>query len=249
MLKRLLSLALLLYGFSNFGQVVNGIVYDAEARVAGVQVLNITKKIATGTDDKGEFSLKANVSDTLSFQSIFYKPIFVIVKEDYFESTYVFELEKMINDLDAVNIKSKPKAKLFGKEAFNANLKEIIAIDKKKDPQKYTPAPKYGLDFIQVAKMIGKLFKSKKKPPPNTLNYKQYQLLFKDNNFFTKKLLTEDLQVPERYHSLFFEFLETKAIPETKLNYDKRLLLLNDFTMYSQEFLIIVEMAEEQVKD
>lgn len=230
-------------------QDIRGIVYDAEARVEGVNVLNVTQKIVTVTDEKGEFVLKAKVRDTLSFQSVFYKPILVIVKPEYFEGTYVFELQKIVNELDAVNIKDKPKAKLFGEKAFNANLKDVIATDKKKEPIKYNAAPKYGLDFIQVANMIGKLFKKKREAVPNTLKYNQYKLLFAENNFFTTKMLTEDLKVPEQYHSLFFEFLEEKNIPETKLNYNKRLQLLDEFTMHSQEFLLIVEMAEDKVKN
>ncbi|GGI57874.1 hypothetical protein [Winogradskyella haliclonae] len=249
MYKNIYFIVIIFLSTLSFAQEINGIVYDAEARVKGVKVLNITEKILTATNDQGEFTLKANVNDTLTFQSVFYKPIMVIVIPDYFEGTYVFELQKIINELDPINIKDKPKAKLFGEKAFNANLKEVIAIDKKKEPQKYNAVPKYGLDFIQVAKLIGKLFKKKKKNIPNTLKYNQYKLLFAENNFFTKKMLTEDLKVPEKYHSLFYEFLEEKAIPESKLNYNMRLQLLNDFTMHSQEFLIIVEMAEEKVKD
>lgn len=248
MLKKLLFIFLLYASSLSFSQEINGIVYDAESRVQNVKVLNISQKILTKTNDKGEFLLKAKIGDTISFQSIFYKNIFSIVKADYFESIYVFELQKLINELDEVIIKNKPKAKLFGEAAFNANMKEIIAIDKKKEPQKYTAAPKYGLDFIQVAKLIGKLFKKKKVEIPNTLDYKQFELLFRKNNFFTKKLLTEDLNVPKKYHSLFYEFLEEKNISESKLNYDKRLELLDEFTLHSQEFLIIVEMAEEQAK-
>ncbi len=249
MLKNSLLIILFICSYTALAQDIRGIVYDAEARVEGVNVLNISQKIATVTDEKGEFLLKANVTDTLSFQSVFYKPIRVIVKPNYFEGTYVFELQKIINELDAVNIKDKPKAKLFGEKAFNANLKEVIATDKKKAPIKYNAVPEYGLDFIQVANMIGKLFKKKKKPVPNTLKYNQYKLLFAENNFFTTKMLTEDLKVPEQYHSLFFEFLEEKHIPETKLSYSKRLQLLDEFTMHSQEFLLIVEMAEDKVKN
>jgi len=247
--KILLLLFLLSISSFSFSQEIKGIVYDAESSVRGVKVLNITKQIVTATNDNGEFTLEADVSDTLSFQSVFYKSVLVVVKPEYFEGTYVFELQKIINELEAVKIKNKPKEKLFGEKAFNANLKAVLATDKKTAPQKYTPAPKYGLDFIRVAKFVGKLFKKNKKPIPNTLKYNQYKLLFAENNFFTKKMLTEDLKIPEQYHSLFFEFLEEKAISESKLNYDKRLQLLDDFTLHSQEFLIIVEMAEERVKD
>ena len=247
MSKIIAFLIFLSISVSASAQIINGIVYDTEARVNNIKVLNISKKTLTTTNDKGEFSLKAQVNDTLSFQSIFYKPIMVIVKKDYFNSTYVFEIEKLINELETVSVKSKPKELLFGENAFNANLKKIIVNDKKKDELlTYNDAPKYGVDFIRVAKMIGKLFKKKRKPIPNTLKYSQFELLFAENNFFTKKMLTNDLNIPEKYQYLFYDFLEAKEIPESKLNYNKRLLLLDDFTMHAQEFLIIIEMAEEQ---
>lgn len=248
MSKLLASFLFLSISASVSAQLIKGIVYDAEARVKNIKVLNITKKTITTTNTEGEFSLKASINDTLTFQSIFYKPIMVIVKEDYFKSTYVFELEKLVNELETVNVEGKPKELLFGEKAFNANLKKVIAADKKKDElQTYNNAPKYGVDFIQIARMIGKLFK--KKPAINTLKYSQFELLFSENNFFTIKMLREDLKILEKYQSLFYEFLESKAIPEDKLNYNKRLQLLNDFTLYAEEFLIIVEMAEEEVKD
>lgn len=248
MLRKTLLFLLLFAIYSSFGQNIKGIVYDDKARIEGVKVLNITQKIVTTTNAQGEFSIDAKVSDTLAFQSVFYKPILSIVKTEYFEGLYVFELQKIINELDEVKLKNKPKEKLFGEKAFNANLKEVISIDKKKESQKYVPAPKYGLDFVRVAKFIGKLIKKNKEQIPNTITYKQYETLFDGNNFFTKKLLTEDLKIPEKYHSLFYEFLEEKQILESELNYNKRLLLLNEFTMHAQEFLIIVEMAEEKAK-
>ena len=230
-------------------QEINGIVYDAEAVVKGVKVLNISKKILTTTNDSGEFKLKANVRDTLSFQSVFYKPIFVIVNEDYFEGTYVFELQKIINELEAVNIASKPKPLVFAEDKYNQSLDEIITKDKEDRDINVNGAPKYGMDFIAIAKLIGGLFKKKKNNIPNTLKYDQLKQLFEKNPFFSQTLLTNVLKIPERYHSLFFEFCETKNIPEYKLNYDSRLILLDDFNLYANEFKVIVEMAEEQTKE
>lgn len=249
MLKKGFLLFLYSITFSVTAQVVNGIVYDAESTVKGVKVLNITQKTVTGTNEIGEFSLKAKVSDTLFFESLFHEPNYAIVSEDYFKSTFVFELKKVVNELDEVYLKDKPKVKQFEGDVYNENMNKIIELDKKKEPQKYNAAPKYGLDFIQVFRMIGKLFKKKKTPEPNTLDYKQLKLLFETNNFFTKKLLTTDLKVPENYHSLFYEFCETKAIKENILDYTKRLELLNLFTLYSQEFLMVIEMSQVQQKN
>ncbi|RNC87026.1 MAG: hypothetical protein ED556_06275 [Winogradskyella sp.] len=249
MLRKLLFVLFTVsYSITN-AQAINAIVYDSEERVKGVKVLNITQKVLTVTNEQGEFTIKANPRDTLSFQSVFYKPIFVIVKEDYFEGTYVFELQKIINELEEVNIASKPKPVVFAKDKYNQSLNDIITKDKELRGVTANGASKYGVDFIRIAKMIGKLFKKKTQDIPNTLKYDQLKRLFETNPFFTQALLTNELKVPEQYHSLYYEFCETKNILESKLNYNTRLILLDDFTLYASEFMVIVEMAEEQAKD
>lgn len=249
MRKQLLFLLLFITSSTIAAQIVNGIVYDAESTIKGVKVLNVTQKTVTATNGSGEFSLKAKVTDTIYFESLFHEPKFAIVTKDYFESTFVFEMTTIVNELDEVFIKDKPKAKQFEGEAYNENMNKIIALDKKAEPQKYNATPKYGLDFIQVFSMIGKLFKKKKNLEPNTLNYKQIKLLFETNSFFNQDMLIQNLKVPKQYQSLFFEFCESKEINESFLNYNKRLELLDKFTDFSQEFLIIIEMAEERKKE
>jgi hypothetical protein len=212
-------------------------------------VLNSTQKTVTATNENGEFSIQAKIADTLYFESLFHKLQFAIVTKAYFEGTYVFELTKVVNQLDEVYLKDKPKAKAFEGEAFNENMQKIINLDKKAEPQKYGATPKYGLDFIQIFGMIGKLFKKKKNLEPNTLNYNQLKLLFETNSFFNQELLLKDLKISPQYQSLFFEFCESKQISESLLNYNKRLELLDKFTDYSQEFLIIVEITEEGKQD
>lgn len=249
MSKQLLFFFLFVGTFSVTAQIINGIIYDSESTIKGVNVLNVTQKTVTATNGSGKFSIKAKVTDTLYFESLFHKPKFVIVNKDYFKTTYVFELTKIINELDEIFIKDKPKAKRFESEAYNQSMNRIIDLDKKAEPQKYTATPKYGLDFIQVFRVIGKLFKKEKSEIPNTLNYKQLKLLFETNSLFNEQMLSNNLKIPKNYQSLFFEFCESKNIAETFLDYNKRLELLNLFTLYSQEFLIIIEMAEEQKKE
>ena len=107
MLKKLLLTCSFFVSVIAFCQEINGVIYDSEARIEGVKVLNITQKILTVTNKNGEFVLRANVLDTLSFQSVFYRPVQVIVKPDYFDGVFVFELQKIINELDEVNIKDR----------------------------------------------------------------------------------------------------------------------------------------------
>lgn len=246
MLRSVLFIFFLFSSLYITAQVVNGKVYDAESTVKGVRVLNITQKILTTTNDLGEFKLNANVNDTIYFQSLFHKPKYVIVNKDYFESLYVFELKKAVNELDEVLLKDQPKAKVFEEEAFNISLNEVIEVDKKKEPQKYTPPPKYGADLIQLVGLVGKLFKKKKKDGPKTISYNQFVKLFETNTFFNQKLLTEELKINKELQSLYFEFCESKNIEEYLLNYKSRVELLDLFVKYSEEFLILVEISKDQ---
>jgi len=224
---------------------IRGIVYDAETTVKGAKVLNITRERTIYTDENGEFEIVASVNDTLYFESLFHHPKYVSVSSEHFESTYVFELKKITNQLDAVKLNSSPKEKVFEEKAFNKNLNDIIELDKKNNPAKYGMMPKHGVDIVQLVSMIGKLFK-KKKTEFKTLTYDQIVTLFETNSFFNQKLLTEDLKIPKDLHSLFFEFCEEKYIEEALLSNDKRLELLNTFMLHSEEFLQIVELSKSK---
>lgn len=84
MREKVLLFAFSILSLNLISQEINGVIYDADDVVKGVKVLNISKKIFTTTNDSGEFRLKADLNDTISFQSVFYKPMIIVVKDDYF---------------------------------------------------------------------------------------------------------------------------------------------------------------------
>lgn len=64
------------------GQVLN----DADDRpIEGVHVINLNQVVGTLTNDKGEFSLKARVNDTLYFSYLGFKSIRVRVTNDWMQ--------------------------------------------------------------------------------------------------------------------------------------------------------------------
>ncbi len=65
--------------------IVSGKVLDAanDLKLANVHVLNLSQVVGTITDTKGEFSIAANVNDTLYFSYIGFKPIKVRVTNDW----------------------------------------------------------------------------------------------------------------------------------------------------------------------
>ena len=61
-----------------------------------------------------------------------------------------------------------------------------------------------------------------------------------DDSFFTNKLLTNELKVPEEYKPLFFDYCDAQNINRELLLKENRFLLLDKLNNCSKEFLIVL---------
>lgn len=225
-------------------QTLKGKVYDAKAVVKNIKVVNETQNSFTVTNDEGDFSLVAKVNDTISFQSLFYHHKVVVLKAIHFEDTTVFEVKKIVSQLDEVEIITEPEQPVFKAEIYNTELQNLIKEDIKNNPHLYQPPGAiYGVDFVYLIGQVAKLFKRKKYKVPvyKPINYMQIDSLFSKSSFFNKRLVTEDLKIPEDKIKLFYDFCEAKQISSELLKEDKKLQLLEQFVLNSQLFLILLE--------
>ena len=225
-------------------QTLKGKVYDAVGKVKNIKVLNESQNRVTATNEDGDFSIVAKVNDTLLFESIFYHPKAVILKPIHFDDIAVFELKKIVSKLDEVEVKAEPKHPIFKEETYNLELQNLIKEDIKNNPHLYRSAgTTYGVDFISLIGQVIKLFKRKKfksqefKP----INYKQMDSLFDKSSFFNKRLITENLKIPEDKAHLFFDFCEAKQISSKLLKDENKMQLLEQLVLNSQLFLILLE--------
>lgn len=245
-------ISLLLLSVNIHGQTVEGKVFDSIAVVKDMKVLNKTQNRLTVTDQDGNFSIVARVNDTLTFNSIFYHPLKVVLKPYHFEDISIFEVKKVTSQLDEVNIKAAPEQPVFKEETYNEELHNLIKEDIKRNPHLYSaPNAQYGLDFIYLFKQITKLFKRKKpkKEEETFITYKQLSALIENHSFFNSQLITKDLKIPEEHKFLFLEFCAAKGISSDLLKEKHRMMLLEKFVVNSQLFLIILEeYGEENVK-
>ncbi|WP_179345265.1 hypothetical protein [Winogradskyella ursingii] len=250
----LLFLGILLPITAN-SQIIKAKVYDSETTVKGIRVTNKTQNRVTGTNINGDFSIVAKISDTLTFTSLFHHPKEVVVTEKHFGETIVFELDKIINELEEVQVKAEPKQPLFTQETYNANLQNLIKEDIKNNPHLYQPAgATYGVDFIYLIGQVIKLFKRKdtyKEPIYAPITYMQLDSLFAKNSFFNERLLTKSLKIPLEKKYLFLEFLEAKQLSSELLKEDKKMDLLEAMVQSSDLFLILLEEYgnETDIKD
>jgi len=86
-MKNTLLYLILLFCTVTYGQetTVSGKVLNAstDQELENVHIVNLTQVIGTITDDKGDFTIRASVNDTLYFSYIGYKPLRVRVTNDW----------------------------------------------------------------------------------------------------------------------------------------------------------------------
>ncbi len=242
-------LLVLLPLFFAMSQNIKGKVYDNEATVKGIKVHNISKQLKAYTDNSGEFAIPAQVNDTLVFESLFHNHKVVKLKATDFDDIVVFELKKRLNTLEEVllvdeNAKSKPDSEM------KAAAERYIANDQKINPHLYMPQSSYsyGANFGELFKLIKSIFKNKKKhkeKPEQLVNFKTLDSLFKNDALFNLELLREDLDIPDEYAYLFFDYIETKALRKNLASEANKVILLDSLMNYSKSFIQITQDFEK----
>ncbi|WP_179335517.1 hypothetical protein [Winogradskyella costae] len=237
----------------HFSQTLNGKVYDASGTVKNVKVFNKTQNRITITNNNGQFSLEAKVTDTISIESVFYHPKTVALQAYHFDGTAVFEIKEILTELDEVEIKAEPEQPVFVEETYNTELKNLIQEDIKNHPEKYKPeVESYGPDLFAIIDLVANLLKKKDKYIATTyqpITYTQMDSLFSTSSFFNTQLLTDNLKIPEGRKHLFFDYCDAKKISSEMLKEENKMQFLEELVVSSQLFLILLdEYGDKSVK-
>ncbi|WP_458626768.1 hypothetical protein [Winogradskyella sp. PC D3.3] len=230
-------------------QVLKGKVYNSTTTIENIKVFNDTQNRLTATNKNGDFSINAKVNDTILFESLFYHPKAVILKDIHFNGVAVFELKEILTELDEVEIKAAPEELVFVEETYNIELKNLIQTDIKNHPEKYAPlGNNQGVDFIYLARKLVDLLKSKKPKTleETTITYESLKLLIEKSSFFNSQLLIENLKIPEEHKYLFLEFCAAKQLSSALLKDENKMALLEELVTNSQLFLILLEEYGEE---
>ncbi len=102
-------LIILLFTLNTFAQsekiILSGIVKNDSVPIENVQVINISSRRGSLSNNKGEFRITARLHDTLAFSDIQYKYKQISVTEEQFRKKFVsIKLEFNVNKLDEVVI-------------------------------------------------------------------------------------------------------------------------------------------------
>jgi hypothetical protein len=250
MRQSIILIVLLSLPFALNAQILKGKVYNSTTTIENIKVFNDTQNRLTATNKNGDFSINAKVNDTILFESLFYHPKAIILKDIHFNGVAVFELKEILTELDEVEIKTAPEELVFVEETYNIELKNIIQEDIKNHPEKYKPAgATYGVDIFAVIGLVVDLLKKKNKykaPTYQRITYTQMDSLFENSSFFTKELITENLKIPEDKEHLFYDYCEAKYISSELLKDENKMQFLEELVINSQLFLILLEQYGEK---
>lgn len=235
-----------------FSQNISGTLYDAEAPVSGARIMNISSKSITSTDSNGNFKIYAEINDTLIFSSLFHHTKQLIITPSHFEATQVFELKKIVNELDEVELHGAITPKDMETEEATATLNKQFKTDVERNPHLYRrPNANSGpLDILEIGRRVQKLFKRKTPKVHETIatniTAEDFDTLFKTDKLFNNTFLVLDLNITKDYKHLFFAYCETKDLPSSLLLPDNKIYLIDNFLEYSKEFREILKESQKQ---
>lgn len=237
----LLLLSLSFFCFSQTEKLISGKVSCQGDFIKGVDVINFNSKKNTTTTEFGDFFLIAKANDVLVFISEAYLDKQIIVTQNEIDkNNLVISLIKKPIELKEVEITKTMSLKV------DANYNDFNSIKLEKQQARPTNGSVYtgeivnGMDFVEIGKMIGRLFKSK--APKSKPKKKQEKIEFKDyaksnfnESFFSKTLAL----TPDEIHR-FLEYCEADPNSKTIIEKNDELSIL--------EFLLTKKEAFKKLK-
>lgn len=233
-------------------QNITGTLYDAEVPIPGAKIMNITSKSISSTDGIGNFKIYAQINDTLIFSSLFHHTKQLVVTESHLKDTQVFELKKVVNKLDEVEVQGTITSKEMDEKEETQRVNKQFKTDVEKTPHLYRRPNTYSgpIDFIEIGRRVGKLFKKKSPKEGKTvetlLTAADIDKLFNSDKFFNDTFLVLDLSITKDYKHLFFGFCETKEISSFLLHADNKIYLIDKFLEYGEEFRGILKESQQR---
>lgn len=218
--------------FSQTEQLISGKIISQNSNLRGIEVINIdTKKTAT-TNNFGEFLIGAKINDKLIILTEKYINTSIVISSKDINKKIIITLVEKPIELDDVEITNRQKIKpIITYEDLAMTRIEKEAARPKNDAV-YTGVITNGADFVQIGKMIGKLFKNKKDvaQAPN-IEFKTY---VKSN--FSEDFLIKVLELKPNETSLFLDFCENDSKSKQIIKTENEFIFLDFLISKKAEF-------------
>jgi hypothetical protein len=201
---------------------LKGKIISDNSPVANAEIVNATSKKVVVSNKLGEFTIPVKRADLLVVvaKNCFEKQIYLstsLLSQD----KLIIEITKKANELEEVVVKKEALvsqeeiAKIIGLNRYNSTM---LA----NQSGVYTGETINGMDFVAIGKLIGKLFKKKKKQKIATVNFKEYIAENVDETFLHKTLKLSDTD-----YFRFLDFCEADSNVKKIIESDNQFDIIN----------------------
>jgi len=202
--------------------------------IATIDLVNLTSKKSTTTNNQGHFSISAAVGDELYILSKEYIDFKLKITEDHFrQDPLTITIEKKPIALEDVEIVNKSSLKVQISQADIDAIKLTKQANALKVVNVYDGTIENGVDFVRMFKGISNWFKNKDKeplqksvPPPS---FKDFLSSHYDRNFYLNNLKLKPEEI-----DLFIAYCETDS-RATELAARQDILEMADFLFEKNE--------------
>ena len=227
-IKILFLLLLFQFGYGQDRQLIQGKVIYRNINVVAANVINNTSQSTTITDDLGEFQIYAKEGDEIIFSSVQYIIRTVLITNEIIKNKRLtIQINERIRELDEVVITPDNTEKFLDlkEEEFKGFDYVADKSTKIENPLTETRQLKYGIDFVNVFKLLKTIVDSKsEEEKQNMIASEVIPYLFEDD-FFTESLLLASSQIND-----FLNYIDTRPNAVNVL-LEKNQFLLIDFLL------------------
>ena len=232
-------------------EVIKGKIMADKMAIENVTVFNISSNKGAVSDNLGEFAMYARPTDTLYFSNVVFKSKQLVLNENDFKViTLIIRLEEFVNQLDEVVVtprtltgdlmKDVKNMKIIDMQS-NENLGQTIDIQYETDlqstlrnPGVYDGTIQYGMDFVKIGQLIGKIFEKDKPKKMVFTSTKNFQVAVKDK--FTYYFFTETLGLEKDKIGLFLAYCESDSNVNHLLEVNHEIELIDFLISKSVEY-------------
>ena len=229
MTKKILFLFFLFqFGYSQDRQLIQGKVIYRNINVVAANVINNTSQNTTITDDLGEFQIYAREGDEIIFSSVQYIIRTVRITDEIIKNKRLtIQINERIRELDEVVITPDNTEKFLDLKEEEFKGFDYVADKSTKVENTLTETRqlKYGVDFVNILKLLKTIIDSKSEvEKQNLIASEVIPYLFEDD-FFTESLLLASSQIND-----FLNYIDTRPGAVDVL-LEKNQFLLIDFLL------------------
>ena len=227
-IKILFLLFLFQFGYGQDRQLIQGKVIYRNINVVAANVINNTSQSTTITDDLGEFQIYAKEGDEIIFSSVQYIIRTVLITDEIIKNKRLtIQINERIRELDEVVITPDNTDKFLDlkEEEFKGFDYVADKSTKVQNPLTETRELKYGVDFVNIFKLLKTIVDSKsEEEKQNLIASEVIPYLFEDD-FFTESLLISSSQIND-----FLDYIDLRP-NAVDILLEKNQFLLMDFLL------------------